>query len=234
MSVEHTFQGRVINWMMETFSMEVCRDTTERNHRFLEESLELVQATGCTQAEAHMLVDYVFGRPVGEPEQEVGGVMVTLAALCSAADFSMAECGDREVARCWKNIEKIRAKQAGKPKHSPLPGPAPETVVRQDEAMPYIDVVFDGPPSHESGRFVEVENPAGQGINAGEWIDRGNGLWALRIGTGKPVPWPPRDSVKACEPRQSKIDPHCEGCGAPEVAGLTLHKPGCTAVSEDV
>lgn len=47
--------------------------------------------------------------------------------------------------------------------------------------MNYIDVVFDGPPSHESGRFVEVEDPAGKSISAGEWIDRGNGLWALRI-----------------------------------------------------
>lgn len=45
----------------------------------------------------------------------------------------------------------------------------------------YIDIVFDGPPSHESGRFVEVEDENGKSINAGEWIDRGNGLWALRI-----------------------------------------------------
>jgi len=55
----------------------------------------------------------------------------------------------------------------------------------------YIDIVFDGPPSHESGRFVEVENPLGQSINAGEWIDRGDGLWALRIGlpaAGSPAP----------------------------------------------
>lgn len=45
----------------------------------------------------------------------------------------------------------------------------------------YIDIVFDGPPSHESGRFVEVENMVGASICIGEWIDRGNGLWALRI-----------------------------------------------------
>lgn len=47
----------------------------------------------------------------------------------------------------------------------------------------YIDVVFDGPPGAEAGRFVEVEDPSGRSINAGEWIDRGNGLWALRITT---------------------------------------------------
>lgn len=44
-----------------------------------------------------------------------------------------------------------------------------------------IDVVFDGPPSHESGRFVEVEDLDGRSMSVGEWIDRGDGLWALRI-----------------------------------------------------
>lgn len=116
------FQRRVMDWMMETFSMQVCRNTAERNHRFLEESLELVQAFGCTAAEAHMLVDYTFGRPVGDPDQEVGGVMVTLAALCAAANMAMTECAETELARCWQNIERIRAKQARKPPSSPLPG----------------------------------------------------------------------------------------------------------------
>lgn len=45
----------------------------------------------------------------------------------------------------------------------------------------YIDIVFDGPPSHESGRFVEVETNSGQSVKIGEWIDRGDGYWALRI-----------------------------------------------------
>lgn len=120
------FQGRVISWMMETFSMQVCRNTAERNHRFLEESLELVQSLGCTAAEAHMLVDYTFGRATGEPQQEVGGVMVTLAALCAAADLSMVDCSETELKRCWANIERIRAKQKSKPASSPLPSSVPQ------------------------------------------------------------------------------------------------------------
>lgn len=48
----------------------------------------------------------------------------------------------------------------------------------------YIDIIFDGPPSHESGRFVEVENSAGKSINFGEWIERPDGYWALRIPHG--------------------------------------------------
>jgi hypothetical protein len=44
----------------------------------------------------------------------------------------------------------------------------------------YIDIVFDGPPAHESGRFVEVEDAGKRSISIGEWIEDG-GLWRLRI-----------------------------------------------------
>ncbi len=44
-----------------------------------------------------------------------------------------------------------------------------------------INIIFDGPPSPLSGRFVEVETDDGESINAGEWIEREDGLWALRI-----------------------------------------------------
>ena len=46
---------------------------------------------------------------------------------------------------------------------------------------PYIDIICDGPPSHQSGRFVEVENSAGQSISVGQWVERTDGYWALRI-----------------------------------------------------
>lgn len=44
-----------------------------------------------------------------------------------------------------------------------------------------IDIVFDGPPSHESGRFVETETIDGKGIRVGEWHNRGDGYWVLRV-----------------------------------------------------
>lgn len=43
----------------------------------------------------------------------------------------------------------------------------------------YLYVIFDGPPSHESGRFVEVEDENGQGVSAGNWEERGDGFWTL-------------------------------------------------------
>ncbi|WP_243771990.1 hypothetical protein [Burkholderia anthina] len=117
------FQARVQPWMLECFGPVIAADRIERNHRFLEEALELVQALGCTASEAHQLVDYTFGRPLGEPTQEVGGVMVTLAALCLANGLDMHAAGETELARISvpETIAKIRAKQAAKPKHSPLP-----------------------------------------------------------------------------------------------------------------
>lgn len=115
------FQERVHVWLLRCFGREIAADTVERNHRFLEEALELVQANGCTRAEALQLVGYVYGRPVGELQQEVGGVMVTLAALCKASGVDMEWCGDVELERVWTKIEQIRAKQAAKPKRSPLP-----------------------------------------------------------------------------------------------------------------
>lgn len=121
MSENTSFQDRVAPWMQACFGPEISADIQERNHRFLEEALELVQAKGCTATEAHQLVDYVFGRDVGEPHQEVGGVMVTLAALCLAASLDMDEAAEDELARIWTKVEAIRAKQAAKPKHSPLP-----------------------------------------------------------------------------------------------------------------
>lgn len=115
------FQTKVSEWMLECFGHEISSDGVERNHRFLEESLELTQSLGLTHSEANQLVDYVFNRPLGEPSQEVGGVMVTLAGLCQAHGLDMEINGATELARIWACIEKIRAKQAAKPKDSPLP-----------------------------------------------------------------------------------------------------------------
>jgi len=44
-----------------------------------------------------------------------------------------------------------------------------------------LHVVFDGPPGPQSGRFIEVETPDGRGVNAGEWHEREDGYWELRI-----------------------------------------------------
>ena len=116
-----SFQERVEGWLKGCFPAAARSDRAERTHRFLEEALELAQANGCSRDDVIALVQYVYGRPVGVPELEAGGVMVTLAALCSAYGINMNEAGDRELKRNWDRIEMIRAKQAAKPRGSPLP-----------------------------------------------------------------------------------------------------------------
>lgn len=48
-------------------------------------------------------------------------------------------------------------------------------------SMAAINILLDGPPGHESGRFVEVETDDGRSVHVGEWVARGDGYWALRI-----------------------------------------------------
>jgi hypothetical protein len=51
----------------------------------------------------------------------------------------------------------------------------------QGPKQPFIDIVFDGPPGPESGRFVEVENADGASIRLGEWVHREDGYWVIRF-----------------------------------------------------
>lgn len=79
-------------------------------------------------------------------------------------------------------------------------------------APPIIYVVFDGPPGPESGRFVECEDVDGKSISVGEWRERPDGLWELRIEAGV-RPWnaagvavtPPAEPVTATTPKHEPI-----------------------------
>lgn len=127
------FQDRVAPWMTATFGPEISMDVVERGDRLLEEVLELLQSVDYDPARVLQLRDYVWGRPAGEPAQEVGGVMVTLAAFCLANGLDMHEAGETELTRIWTKVDQIRAKQASKPKHSPLPQ---EVVARSPGVVP--------------------------------------------------------------------------------------------------
>ncbi|WP_303638769.1 hypothetical protein [Stenotrophomonas tuberculopleuritidis] len=127
--VRPSFQAGVAEWMGQCFQPSLYSDMTERGDRLLEEVLELLQARGYDSARVPTLVDYVFGRPVGEPAQEVGGVMVTLAGYCWVAGLDMHAAGDAELARINQPdvMAKIRAKQEAKNAlhfDTPLPGNA--------------------------------------------------------------------------------------------------------------
>lgn len=110
------YQQRVADWMDSLFGVDLASSPVERSMRFLEEALELVQAQGMDRDGAMRVVGYVFGRPAGEPPQEVGGVMVTLAGLCHKAGISMGAEAIREMDRIDAPAvrSKIFQKQAAK------------------------------------------------------------------------------------------------------------------------
>lgn len=214
--LEEPFQARVQPWMTACFGAEISADGAERNHRFLEESLELVQACGCTASEAHQLVAYVYGRPVGERAQEVGGVMVTLAALCLAQDLDMHAAGETELARIWTKVEAIRAKQAAKPKHSPLPAAVPP-VGKEVETIEQARANFE---DWYTGHAADIKAaPIGSRdsmLQWSSWIAARSGNYVARSGWKiSPATWGPAGapvaagSVDTC----AEMRALCSACG---------------------
>lgn len=110
------FAERVSAWAKECFGSNYVEDTSERNLRFLEEAIELVQACDFTQDEAHRVVDYVYGRQSGEVGQEVGGVVLTLILLCKARGIQISVETEKELKRIESQKEEIISKQNMKPR----------------------------------------------------------------------------------------------------------------------
>ena len=98
--------------MTVCFSKDTAYSQIERNYRFLEESVELVQSLNMSKEQVNKIVEYVYSRPKGESFQEIGGVMVTLTALCSANNIQLNNAALAEENRIWTIIPKIRKKQA--------------------------------------------------------------------------------------------------------------------------
>ncbi|GAB7553906.1 hypothetical protein NRB_34160 [Novosphingobium sp. 11B] len=105
--------------MNEVFGNAATGDVRERTVRFLEEAVELAQAVGVGKADVARVSDYVYSRPVGEPSQEVGGVLVTLAALCgeTAIDLEWAVTTEFNRIDTQEMRTKIRNKQEFKRSH---------------------------------------------------------------------------------------------------------------------
>lgn len=94
------FQREVGRWYDRMFRGTPYEHSTKTlAFRFFEESTELVQAAGMTHEEAIHQVNYVFGREIGEPRQEVGGTMITLQHLASALEVDIENAAIEELDR---------------------------------------------------------------------------------------------------------------------------------------
>jgi hypothetical protein len=115
------YQRMIISWTKRCFlnAFNEAAHPVERRRRFGEESIELLQACGMPIDELQAIVKYVYGRPPGEPGQEVGGVMVTLAQLCEIRGINYGAEAIKELERIDtpELIEKIRGKQVSKQLH---------------------------------------------------------------------------------------------------------------------
>ncbi len=135
------FQSACWNWAVNCFGLDWCEDRIERVDRFTEEAIELAQSLGHPEDRVVALVHYVYSRPKGEPQQEVGGTMVTLAVLCEAFGIHAEAAAEAELKRCVNNSDRIRKKQAEKPRgalccHGELDRDATLRIIMEASAMP--------------------------------------------------------------------------------------------------
>ena len=117
-TLNHT-QQRVVKWMRKVFgeNYEASISRNERVFRFLEEALELTQATETlTKEDVLRVVEWVYSRPKGETPQEVAGTLVTLLALSATFEVDAEEVLRLELDRVEtpEVIAKIRSRQADK------------------------------------------------------------------------------------------------------------------------
>lgn len=96
-------QGDTHAWCVAAFGDHDARSIPQRGLRMMEEAIERAQACGCEPAMLHLLIDHVYAKPVGGPQEELGGLGVTVLARAQAAGLSAGDAESREV-------ERVRAK----------------------------------------------------------------------------------------------------------------------------
>lgn len=131
------FQARVTAQILNICADDPT-DVAERRDRHAEEDAELLQALGLTREAHHRIVDYVHDRPVGEPDQEMGGTVHTLAALAGLAGLDMMACAERELARVGtpEITAKIRRKRSNRHGRGPLPGDDADLITEPSNPQP--------------------------------------------------------------------------------------------------
>lgn len=92
-------QAAINRWAIKCFGVAEALSLPQRGLRLAEEAIELAQAVGTDPTKLHVLIDYVYARPPGTIEQELGGVGVTVLALAAAAGVSANDCEIAETRR---------------------------------------------------------------------------------------------------------------------------------------
>jgi hypothetical protein len=96
-AVAPSFQRRAGAQIRKIVGGESATDPRERNYHFFQEAAELMRACDMTKGEMYAAIDYVFDRKIGSRTQEVGSVMIALAALCVVHKIDMFEAAEVEL-----------------------------------------------------------------------------------------------------------------------------------------
>lgn len=110
-------QKHTLVWAVESFGSAAV-DPRERAARLVEEAIEVAQALGLEPDVIKTISDRVYSRPLGELEQEIGGVGITALNLDESAGIDFEAATLKEWARIqsksrahWqkKHDEKVEA-----------------------------------------------------------------------------------------------------------------------------
>lgn len=107
----HIRQEIAVRWATRCFGPDHVNSPEQRAVRFLEEAIELYQATGADREMALKLVNFVFDRPVGDVENELGGVGLTLLLIANATGHDADAAEEKELLRV---LEKPRGEFAAR------------------------------------------------------------------------------------------------------------------------
>lgn len=75
-------QTIVHDWGVRAFGREHMANLPIRGLRCAEEAIELAQVLCIPKEQLHQLIDAVYSKPKGKLDQEIGGVLVTITAIC--------------------------------------------------------------------------------------------------------------------------------------------------------
>ena len=120
-----TFQDWAANWVEHCFGIQSSRTARRKKRvmRFFEEACELAQSFDMPKSHAELILHMVYERKPGDPKQEAGGVMCTLAALADDRALNLERCANVELKRIWRHAEAIREREKSKPQPDDEPWP---------------------------------------------------------------------------------------------------------------
>lgn len=193
-----TPQERVAAWVRSTLGDDDARNVPERALRAAEEVIELAQACGLGQSSLHMLVEYVFSRPVGDPKKEIAGCTVTLYAIAEALGANLESEFEIEIARIHRPevVERVRRRQTEKREVVSSDIPHPDPYVTQAGDVPidcpctdwtivgfprtaYHISWFDGSPAVKEHHPACSNHPANKTQESTDLRKQRDALWAL-------------------------------------------------------